>query len=125
MNSVSHIFGSEAKVKIMRLFIFNPGGTFNPKEVAKRSQVDSTRTRGVLQNLVKAGLIKKRAKGYVLNTAYKYLPAMENFLIDAAPINERDIIRKVSKAGHLKLISISGVFLHDRDSRVDILVVGD
>jgi hypothetical protein len=125
MKSVSHIFGSEAKVKIMRLFIFNPAQIFPAKEVSKRSQVDSSKVRMVLQNLVKAGLIKKRARGYLLDASYRYLAAIENFLIDAAPVSEREIIRKVAKAGHLKLVSISGIFLHDRDSRVDILVVGD
>jgi hypothetical protein len=125
MKSVSHIFGSEAKVKIMRLFIFNPTLIFAPKDVAKRAQVDSTRARSVLANLVKSGLIKKRAKGYMLNTTFQYLPAIENFLIDAAPVSEKEIIRKISKAGSIKLVSISGIFMHDRESRVDILVVGD
>lgn len=123
--SVAHIFGSEAKVKIMRLFIFNPGITLTGSEVVKRSQVTADKARGVLKSSVNAGLIKKRAKGYILDSSYRYLPAIENFLIDAAPISEKEIIRKVSRAGHIKLVSISGVFLHDRDSRVDILVVGD
>ena len=123
--SVSHIFGGEAKVKIMRLFIFNPGITFRASEVATRAQERPGTARRELRILSKAGLIKSRAKGFTLNTSYLYLPAIENFLIDAAPITEQEIIKKISKAGVIKLVLISGVFIHARDSRADILIVGD
>ena len=109
----------------MRLFIFNPGSTFTALQVANRAKERPNTARKELRILTKAGLIKRRAKGFILNPSYLYLPAVENFLIDATPLTEREIIRKVSRAGTIKLILISGVFLHDRDSRVDILVVGD
>ncbi|MBI2065842.1 MAG: hypothetical protein HYT68_02130 [Candidatus Zambryskibacteria bacterium] len=124
--SVSHIFGGEAKVKIMRLFIFNPNLVFTPAEVANRARERPSTARRELRVLTKAGLVKKHAKGFALNFSYKYLSAIENFLIDATPITEKEIIRMVSRAGdNLKLILISGIFLHDHDSRVDILVVAD
>lgn len=125
MKSVSHIFGSEAKVKIMRLFIFNPSHVFSASEVIDRVKERSSAVRKEIRILAKAGLIKRRTKGFVLDSSYIYLPAIENFLIDATPITNKEIIKKVSRAGNIKLILISGVFLHDRDSRVDILVVGD
>lgn len=123
--SVAHIFGGEAKVKIMRLFIFNPGLVLTGAEVAKRTKEKPIRARRELNNLTKAGLIKKRARGYVLNPSYIYLPAIGNFLIDATPLTEREIVKKISKVGNIKLILIAGVFLHDPDSRVDLLIVGD
>lgn len=125
MPFVSHIFGGEAKVKIMRLFIFNPGLTFSIVEVASRAKERPGIVRRELRILIKAGLIKRRIRGFILNTSYPYLSAIENFLIDASPITEKEIIKKVSRAGNIKLILISGVFLHDHDSRVDILIVGD
>ncbi len=125
MQSVSHIFGGEAKVKIMRLFIFNPNVTLSSAEVSSRTKERSSTARRELRNLTKAGLIKKRVRGFILNSAYNYLPAIGNFLIDATPLSEREIIRKISRTGNIKLILISGVFLHDPDSRVDILIVGD
>lgn len=123
--SVSHIFGGEAKVKIMRLFIFNPGVIFSPSEVAHRAQERPKRAWVELRILLKAGLVKRRARGFILNPAYLYLPAIENFLIDAAPISEQEIVKRLSRAGVIKLVLISGVFIHVPDSRVDILVVGD
>ena len=125
MRSVSHIFGGEAKVKIMRLFVFNPDLTFSPAEVASRAKERPRIARRELRILTKAGLIKRRARGFLLDSSYPYLLAIENFLIDATPITSKEIIKKISRAGNIKLILISGIFLHDRDSRVDILVVGD
>ena len=125
MKSVSHIFGGEAKVKIMRLFIFNPSLIFTPTEVSNRAKERPDTARKELRILTKAGLIKQRAKGYTLDPSCPYLPAIENFLIDATPMTGKEIIRKISRAGNIKLILTSGVFLHNRDARVDMLVVGD
>lgn len=125
MKSVSHIFGGEAKVKIMRLFIFNPGLTFTSAEVASRAKERANSARRELRILTKAGLIKQRSRGFSLNSSYRHLRAIENFLVDAAPIAAKEIISRVSRTGSIKLILIAGVFLHDKDSRVDILVVGD
>ncbi len=125
MKAIAHIFGTEAKVKIMRLFVFNPGITLSALDVANRAKERPSSARRELRTLTRAGLIKRRAKGFTLDSSHPYLLAIENFLIDAAPITYKEIIKKVSRAGNIKLILISGVFMHDYDSRVDILVVGD
>lgn len=123
--SVSYIFGGEAKVKIMRLFIFNPGLVLTASEVAKRAKTSPAIARRDLGMLEKASLVKKGAKGYVLNRNYRFLTPIGNFLIDATPLSEREIVKKISTAGNVKLVLIAGVFLHNPDSRVDILIVGD
>jgi hypothetical protein len=123
--SIAHIFGSEAKVKIMRLFVFNPTLSFTAAEVATRAKVSAAVARKELANLVKSGLVKKRAQAYLLNRSYRYLGAIGNFLVDANPLSEKEIVRKISTTGSIKLILTSGVFLHNPDARVDILVVGD
>ena len=110
----------------MRLLIFNPGFTFTTTEVATRAKESLNAARKELHILSKAGLVRRRgARGFTLDPSYPYLPAIENFLIDAAPISGKEIIKRLSRAGNIRLVLISGVFLHDRDSRVDILVVGD
>lgn len=124
-NSVAHIFGGEAKVKIMRLFVFNQNLAFTPREVRTRAKVTQNSARKEIGTLVKAGLIKRRGKHYQLNRSYRYLGAISNFLIDAAPVSEKEIVKKISSAGNIKLILISGVFMHNLDSRVDVLIVGD
>jgi|SRR3989344_988004 len=125
MKSVSHIFGGEGKVKIMRLFIFNPRQNFDTLSIATRVKENPRTVRRELKVLIKAGLIRKRPRGYILDEGYPYLKALQNFMIDAAPLANKDLVRRLSKAGIIKLVLISGVFIHDPESRVDLLVVGD
>ncbi len=125
MRSVSYIFGGGAKIKIIRLFVFNQNVIFTTAQVASRAKERQNIARREVRILTRAGLIRRRSKGFMLDVSYPYLPAIENFLIDAAPITEKEIIRKISRAGSIRLILISGLFLHERDSRIDILVVGD
>ncbi|KKQ83253.1 MAG: putative transcriptional regulator [Parcubacteria group bacterium GW2011_GWB1_38_8] len=125
MRSVSYIFGGGAKIKIIRLFVFNPNVIFTTTQVASRAKEKQNIARREVRILARAGLIRRRSKGFILDASYSYLPAIENFLIDVTPITEKEIIRKISRAGNIKLILISGLFLHERDSRIDILVVGD
>ncbi|CAN5148508.1 hypothetical protein BH11PAT3_BH11PAT3_0950 [soil metagenome] len=123
--SVAHIFGGEAKVKVMRLFVFNPGTVYDAQAASQRIQEKRNLVSREIRNLCKAGLLLKRSRGFVLNPNYSYLSALEHFLIDASPITDKEIIKKISRSGSLKLVLISGVFLHDREARVDLLVVGD
>ncbi len=123
--SVSNIFGGEAKVKVMRLFIFNPDSVYQASEIIRRTKENSRLVRKQINDLFKAGLIKKRSSGFMLNKAYPYLSALENFLIDAGPVTDKELLKKISRAGTVKLLLVSGLFLHNPESRVDLLVVGD
>lgn len=143
MKSVGHIFGGEAKVKIMRLFIFNPHQALSLEEISTRSKEKPRTVKKEVGILIKAGLVcrkgrvrlvikKKRGHnkvkqvaGFVLDADYPHLRPLADFLIDASPLTEKDIAKRISRAGAMKLIILSGFFIHDTDSRVDMLIVGD
>lgn len=139
------MFGSAAKVKIMRLFLLNPEQTFDFREVTDRSKVTGSTSRRELGLLEKIGLIKKRSyfkdsvrgqgrgkktirrrvQGWALDDTFEFLIPLQGFLIDVSPLNPREILKKLSRIGRLKLVIVSGVFIQNWDSRVDLLVVGD
>jgi len=125
MKAIANIFGGEAKVKVMRLFIFNPEVTYTASEATQRTKENSRVVRKQIQDLLKAGLLKKRSGGFSLDKTYPYLRALENFLIDAGPITDKELIKKISRAGTIKLLIVSGFFIHNPETRVDLLVVGD
>lgn len=132
MEELSKLFGSEAKVKIMRLFLFNPETVFDTGEISERAKVEPPKVRREMSNLEKMGLVKRRSSikkrgghGFVLETQFPYLLQLQNFLINIEPLQPKEIIRKVSKIGNIKLIIIAGVFLQEVESRADLLVVGD
>ncbi len=145
MDILAKLFGSEAKVKIMRLFLFNPDQPFGRFDIAGRAKVSLPVVRHEIARLRKMGMIKgkrfvvtttvKRGKktvlkrkkegGWILNPAFPYLPAIGNLLINTVLIKHADILRRLNAVGRMKLIILSGVFIQDEDSRVDLLVVGD
>ncbi|MDB5194552.1 MAG: seg [Parcubacteria group bacterium] len=148
--SVAHIFGGETKVKMMRLFIFNPAQAYEISDVVSRTKESPRQVRRELSALIKSGLVRQRGAGkskgkgakkkrgavaraqvrktplFTLNGDYPYLAPLADFLIDAAPISEKEIMKKLSRTGtSVKLILLAGVFTHDSESRVDLLIVGD
>lgn len=130
METLSKLFGSEAKVKIMRLFLFNPEMVFDTSDIAERVKVDISRVRKEINQLEKIDLIKARAsrsgkKGFTLNAQFDYLVPLQNFLINVEPFNSKEIVKRISKLGTIKLVVIAGVFIQEPESRVDMLIVGD
>ncbi len=139
------MFGSAAKVKMMRLFLLNPEQTFDFAEVINRTKISTGSGRHELATLLKIGLIKKRmyfkdivrgsgsrkkiirrrVQGWTLDDTFEFLIPLQGFLIDVSPLNPREILNKLTRTGRLKLVIVSGVFIQNWDSRVDLLVVGD
>lgn len=145
MDILSKLFGSEAKVKIMRLFLFNPDTPFSRGGIGARARVslpvvrhETTLLRKmgmikgkrfIITNTVKRGkklvLKKKKEGGWVLNQAFPYLPAIRNLLINTVLVKNSDILRRLNTVGKMRLVILAGTFIQDEDSRVDLLVVGD
>jgi hypothetical protein len=145
MNILETIFGSTAKVKIIKLFLFNPEKTFDPNEVADRTKVSRASARKEIYNLEKIGFVrsklvskefyrqknreavsfKKKVNGWTLDSKFPYIEELESFLTNVNPFRHKDIIDKISRTCKIQLLVVSGIFIKDPDSRVDLLVVGD
>lgn len=145
MDILGKLFGAESKVKIMRLFLFNPEIPFTNEDVAERTKSSLSAVRHELITLRKIKLIKgksfskrilkkngkqssfskKRVWGWVLNSSFQYLSELQQLLIDASLLKGPELVRKLNPAGKLKLVITAGIFIQNLDSRVDVLVVGD
>ncbi|MDD5720832.1 MAG: hypothetical protein PHT16_00060 [Candidatus Pacebacteria bacterium] len=128
MEILAKILGSSARVKIMRLFLLNRSKGFSNKEVAKRSRVGQSVARKELRLLSSVGFIKKRSATspeWYFNTQFKYGEEFKNLLLNLDTLNKQTILNNFKKVGKTKLIIISGIFIKNDDSRVDILIVGD
>lgn len=143
METLGKLFGSIGKVKIMRLFIFNPDTPFDAKDVSLRSDVLPQEVALDLRTLEQAGFIRRRpffkdvvnertekmsrvkASGWVLDDRFLYATELQNLLVHTVLFSDSDIIKRLSRAGVLKFVAIAGVFIREPESRVDLLVVGD
>lgn len=145
MKILGKLFGSPAMVKLLRLFIFNPDHTFTNKEAAARAKITMDTLRLEISIMKQMGFIKKKiayrqttiGKGkkktvkkkkvsaWTLNDKFPYIESLQTFLVNATPVKNKDIPKRLSIAGILKLIVLSGVFIQNWDSRLDILIVGN
>lgn len=145
METLSKLFGSAVKVKVLKLFLFNADTPFDLHQISDRIKENSSKTRREISVLEKIKILKKRTffkqitkkvrgkkehrkvktSGWVLNENFEYLIPLQTFMVTMNHLGPKDIVRKFSKAGNVKLIIISGVFIQEPESRVDILIVGD
>jgi hypothetical protein len=125
MEILGKILGNQARVKIMRLLLQNRGKTFAKKEIVKRSRVDSSIAGRELNLLSSIGFVKKLSAGWIFNTSFKYGSQFEDLLINTDVLDKKAVEESFKKAGKIKLIIVSGVFIKNKDSRADLLVVGD
>jgi biotin operon repressor len=134
------LFGSPAKVKIIRLFLFNVDTVHDFEDISKKTKVGREVVRKEVQGLEKIGLVKrkilikkgktkkeasKKVQGYVLNKDFYYLSALQNLLIKIPAFTHADLQKKFKGAGAIRLMVVSGVFIQEWDSAADLLIVGD
>jgi len=128
MEILGKILGNPARVKIMRLFLLNRGKGFKSGDIAKRSRVSLDIVRKELKLLSSVEFIKKRSSvssEWYFNSSFKYVGEFEDLLVRSESLNKQKLLSHFKKVGQVKLLIVSGVFIKNYDSRVDLLIVGD
>lgn len=125
MEILGKLLGTPARVKIMRLFLLNKDKSFTSKDIAKRSRVAVAAIRREINLLSSVDFIRKRTAGWYFNPTFKYVKEFENLLVSADTLDDKTIADTFKKVGKIKLLVVSGVFIKNKDSRVDLLIVGD
>lgn len=125
MEILGKILGSSARVKIMRLFLLNPKKIFNKKDIAKRSRVNSVLAGKEIKLLASVGFIKKQNAAWTFNVMFDYADELYKLLVGSNTLDNKTIAENFKKAGRVKLLLVSGIFIKNKDSKVDLLIVGD
>jgi hypothetical protein len=125
MEALGKLFGSLARVKVIKLFLFNDDAIFDKKEVSRRTKTAPHNITRELNLLIKSGFLKKKKQGYFLNKNFGFLTPLKELLMYSAPMREKEISKRLSGVGKVKAVVVSGVFIQNTESRLDILVVGD
>ncbi len=129
METLEKLFGGAPRVKLMRLFLFNPSTHFQSSEIAERSKIASSRLRKELGFLHSMKLIKKASRGgrptWFLNERFPYLLELQRLLLQSSLVSPDAIIKKLSKLGRLKMVVLAGLFKEQWEDRLDMLVVAD
>lgn len=144
MDILEKLFGGAARVKLMKLFLFNSEDIFDKKEIQKRTKISSQTTLKELNLLEKAKFIrkksffqdrkvlrsgkdgkKKRVYGYILDKQFPFILPMQKMLVDSGTSGHSAVVSKLQRVGKIKMITVAGIFIQDEDSRIDLLIVGD
>lgn len=144
------LFESVAKVRLLRLFMQNMDRHFTLQEIKEHTQIVNSSLARDLNKLVKIGLVKeksavmheekkvvapsgkkrkkqknKKILTYAVNTEFPVLNELSNFVIKSSSASRKKILSDIKRIGKIKLAIISGIFLNDDTSRLDLMVVGE
>jgi hypothetical protein len=130
------LFGSPARVKLLRFFLFNPSQEFSFDDISRRAKLVRRTARTEMSALERAEVIKKRViyakhptrdvkvkmQGYVLNTQFPQLASLQTFLFETAPINGKTLVKHMRKVGPIDFLACAGIFMREFDRRLDVIV---
>lgn len=133
---LSILFGSPARVKLLRFFLFNPSKEFTFDEISRRAKLVRRTARTEINALERADIIRSkqvyqqlegrskrsRVQAYAVNKDFNELQALQTFLFETAPINGKTLLKHLRKAGPIDFVCIAGVFLRNFEQRLDVLI---
>jgi len=134
---LEQLFDSSAKVKLLKLFLRNPNGSFSMSDIVRKTQSSketiTKQVKGLESiNFLKAKNIKANAKKqieggiyYSVNSGFDFYYELQSLILKSSPTSKDKILAKILKLGQIKLALIGGVFLNLDSSRVDLFLVGD
>ena len=142
MEVLSKLFGSIAKVKLIRIFLFHPDAVFDLKFLSEKSKLESSLVRRECSLLASIDLIKRKTfqktedgsrggvrskttNGFALNKNFPYLVPLKALLLESGLMVRDEIVAHLAATGKIKLLLAAGVFLNDSKGRIDLLIVGD
>ncbi len=145
MDVLSSLFGSVLRVKMMRLFLFNPGKVFDIEYMKDKTDAARTSIDREIGFFRKIGLVKakklskivaikkgrkvrerrKKVPAWTMDKSFKYIEAITDFLVRTHSPENKAIVRRLEKAGKMRAVVVSGIFMGDAESRLDMFIVGD
>lgn len=141
---LAQIFGSNARVKILKTFLSKPEQKYYTRQLARDLELQVNSVRRELENLQEIGLLKqaeldvsenneKIEKDKTTKNEKKYFLVDRNFLLfnelkslfaKANLLSCQGFLKDIASIGQIKQLWLSGLFTGDTSSPTDILIVG-
>jgi len=139
------LFGSKTRVKILKLFLIHPLDKYYIRQLSRDLKLQLNSVRRELENLEGFGILTSDAKDInygetpaekkasAMGQEKKYYRANPNFvlfdeikalIVKAQILYEKDFVRKLQAIGKIKLLVLTGIFVNNPNSLIDILLVG-
>ncbi len=132
---IDALFGSKTRVKLLHLFLNNPGKAFYVREITRLIDEQINSVRRELANMTTVGIVTSETVDiklfYEVNQRYEHYVPLRAIFADqhveavtpsAAAANWHDSLRQLPD---LRLVITAGVLVKGSTSTVDILLVGE
>ncbi len=129
MEPLAKLFGFPARLKMLRLFIFNQDTNFSVESIVRRTKLSKEAVRSELADLISARFLRKKgthtATRYQTNPRFPHREALDTFIRETTILSPKHIVTSLKKAGALRLVVLTGLFTGILEPQIDLLVVGD
>ncbi len=131
---IERLFGNAVKPKLIRTFISNPLSVLDSDTLTKKIRSRSPLVKKEITSLLRIGFLKKKiiknashrkVNGFCLNQNFVFLSPLRDFMMRMTPFTDAVIAKKISSIGRVRLVVLSGMFMNNSESRLDLLVVAD
>lgn len=125
------LFGSKTRVKLLSLFLSNPGHAFFVRELTRKIEEQINSVRRELLNLKSIGLVtcveKKGKTYYEVNTRFEFYPELKKIFGKADKnLSEEDkLASALRRSGNVQYAALMGSFVGDQTGQVDLFIVGE
>jgi len=123
------LLGSKAKTRILRFFLINCDKEYSIAEVAKKNMLPPASVRKEINELKKIKFViektKKGSKYYILDQGFCFYLELKNLFAKSSASPESKSLSRLKNIGDVKLALVSGIFLNDPKSKVDMVLVAN
>lgn len=124
---LERIFGSSARVTIIKFFCTYTQGSYYLRELARTLELRVSALSRELDNLEQLGFLtseeKDLKKFYSVNTEFPLLPELSALMLKSVVLLERAVVSDVLKFPGIQVFMLTGIFVN-QDTGTDIVLVG-
>ncbi|MDP3998386.1 MAG: winged helix-turn-helix domain-containing protein [bacterium] len=121
---------SRVRVKILKLFLLNPGKIFHVREIVRQTKEEINAVRRELAHMEKCGMVSKEPRGnrlyYSFRPDYPLFSDLRSLVVKTSNLSA-DILKNKGKLGKIKFAMLSGSFVRGKSigsEQVDLLIIG-
>ena len=132
---IDALFGSKTRVKLLHLFLSNPGKSFYVREITRLIDEQINSVRRELANMLSVGVITSDSADnklyYQVNQRYEHYVALKAIFAGGSDESlavvqpDESWSKLLTSVPSLRLAVAAGVLVRDSLSSVDLLLVGD
>jgi len=132
---IDALFGSKTRVKLLHLFLNNPGKAFYVREITRLIDEQINSVRRELSNMLEVGIITSDSADnklyYEVNQRYQFYVPFRAIFADerieaASEVKSKDQWQEIIKElSGVRIAVMAGILVKGSISKVDLLLVGD